>query len=152
MLFKTHFALALFFILLLIGFVYDKGIFFIFALIGMIIPDLDSRFSKYGKKIIFRPFQFFIKHRGAIHSVTFAAVFSFILGFFFPAASFGFFIGYCSHIIGDSFTIEGVQVFWPLASRSYGFIRTGGKRESILFFTLVFVDTILLVIFARGLI
>ncbi|MBS3079331.1 metal-dependent hydrolase [Candidatus Pacearchaeota archaeon] len=146
MLFKTHFALSIFFILLMFVFVDNKIGFIIFALIGFVIPDMDSKYSKFGRNIFFRPLQFFLKHRGFFHSLTFGFLMAVVLGIFFPIASLGFFIGFSSHIIGDSFTIEGIAPFWPLKKRSYGFIETGSFFESIVFYSLVFIDTLLLIL------
>jgi inner membrane protein len=143
MLFKTHLALIIFFILLLYNSVDSKIIFVIIALIATVIPDLDTSNSKFGKHPIFRPIQFFVKHRGFFHTITFAFLISVVIAIFFPVASFGFFIGYSLHIVGDSFTKEGVQPFWPLKSRSYGIVNTGGKLESILLLSLAIVDVFL---------
>lgn len=145
MLFRTHFAFAVLFILAVIGFVDLKIFFVIFGLIGFIIPDLDTKSSKFGKSIFFRPMQFFLKHRGFLHSLAFGILVGLILTLFLPVFGLGFFVGYSSHIFSDSFTKEGIAPFWPLKKRSYGFIETGSYTESILFYSLVFIDTILLV-------
>jgi len=96
--------------------------------------------------LIFRPLQFFVKHRGVIHSFTTGIVLSVLLAFFWPVASLGFFIGYSVHLICDSFTKEGIQPFWPLRARSKGFIATGGRIEDSLFVFLVLVDAVLIVL------
>ena len=110
------------------------------VVVATIIPDLDCGFSSYGKHLIFRPLQFFVKHRGIVHSFTTAIVLSIVLSVFYPIASFGFFVGYSVHLIVDSFTKKGIQPFWPLKIRSSGFIASGGKVEESLFFSLIFID------------
>lgn len=146
MLFRTHLAFAILFILLLIGFVENKTWFVIFSLIGFIVPDLDSKNSRFGRRFIFRPFQLFLRHRGFIHSLLFGFLISLVLSIFFPVFGLGFFVGFSSHIVSDSFTIEGVRGFWPLKKRSYGFIETGSFIESIIFYSLVFIDTLIFVL------
>ncbi|MDP2672373.1 MAG: hypothetical protein Q8O84_01005, partial [Nanoarchaeota archaeon] len=61
MLIKTHLTITLFFILLLLPFVSYKIIFIAVALLATYIPDIDLESSKLGRKIIFRPLQFFVK-------------------------------------------------------------------------------------------
>ena len=55
----------------------------------------------------------------------------------------GFFIGYSIHLILDSFTRDGIQPFWPLKTRSSGFIASGGRIEETLFFSLILLDVFL---------
>ena len=144
MLLRTHVMFAIFMILLFVSHVSDGLVFIIMVLVATVIPDLDSSFSSYGRHLIFRPLQFFVKHRGIIHSFTTAVVLSALLAFWFPIASLGFFIGYCVHIFTDSFTIEGVQPFWPLHWKSNGPLRSGGRIEEVLFFGLIVVDVLML--------
>jgi len=138
---------AIFMIILFMQQVENQFLFILMVLVATIIPDLDSGFSSYGRHMIFRPLQFFVKHRGIIHSFSAAVLLSVLLAVFYPILSFGFFIGYSVHLICDSFTREGIQPFWPLKVRSSGFIRTGGKIEESLFFSLIFVDIIMFFIF-----
>ena len=151
MLLRTHLMFAILMIIIFIIHVNNKIIFPIMVIVATIIPDLDSGFSTLGKKWYSKPFQLFIKHRGVIHSLTTAVVLSVLIAIFFPIASLGFFIGYSVHIITDSFTKEGVQPFWPLKTRSMGFIRTGGKIEDSVFLGMIFINIIVfLVIFILG--
>ena len=140
MLLKTHLAFAALFIILFIQHVNSPLIFAGMVILATIIPDLDSGFTNFGRHLIFRPLQFFVKHRGIIHSLTMAILLSFLIAVFFPVASLGFFVGYSIHIVSDSFTKEGIQPFWPFRARSYGFISTGGRIEETLFFSFIFVD------------
>jgi len=145
MLLRTHLAFAFLMIILFIQKVNDKGIFIGMVLLATILPDLDSSFSSWGRHLIFRPLQFFVKHRGIIHSLTTGVFISILLAVFWPVGSLGFFIGYSAHLICDSFTKEGIQPFWPLKTRSKGFINSGGRIEDSFFVFLVLVDLILIV-------
>ena len=145
MLFRTHLVTGIFFILLFLGLAQNKIVFIIFGLIGIIIPDLDTKYSKFGKHIVFRPFQFFVTHRGLVHSLSFGLLVSIFLAVIFPVSSLGFFIGFSSHIIGDSFTREGISPFWPLKKRSYGFINTGETMEKLIFYFLLFLDSLIII-------
>lgn len=150
MLFKTHIAFSVFLILLLISFI-DEGLIFIFSvLIGTIILDLDSPKSKYGKSIIFRPLQFFVSHRGILHSLTFAIVVSVIVSIFFPVIGFGLFIGFLSHIFMDSLTKEGVRILWPLKFKTRFIIKTGGETDQVLFLVLTLINVTLLIFLIRS--
>ena len=143
MLLKTHMAFAVFLIILFFKQVASPWIFVGMVLVATILPDLDSGFSSYGRHLIFKPLQLLTKHRGVIHSFTFAIVASVVLAIFWPIASLGFFVGYSVHLIVDSFTRDGIQPFWPFKIRSSGFITTGGRVEETLFFTLVILDIVL---------
>tara|TARA_Y100000034_G_scaffold31700_1_gene38792 strand:- start:2584 stop:3036 length:453 start_codon:yes stop_codon:yes gene_type:complete len=143
MLLKTHLAFAVLMIILFLEHVNHKFTFALLVLIATVLPDLDSGFSSWGRHLIFRPLQFFTKHRGIIHSFTFGVLVSVILAFFWPIASLGFFIGFSVHLICDSFTVDGIKPFWPLKMKSSGFIRSGGRVEESLFFGLIFVDVVL---------
>ncbi|MEK6823727.1 MAG: metal-dependent hydrolase [Nanoarchaeota archaeon] len=144
MLIKTHLAITLFFILLLLPFVSDKVIFIAISLIATYIPDIDSSNSKLGRKIIFRPLQFFVKHRGFFHSFTFLFLIIFIFVIFLPRISLGFFVGYASHLFADSLTISGITPFFPWKKKISWKIRTGSWIENILFFVLLVVDILLI--------
>lgn len=143
MLFRTHLMFGIFAILLMISFVNDKTVFVIIVLIGTIIPDIDHADSKIGKRLVFRPLQFFIKHRGMVHSFTIALLGSIVIALFFPVASFGFFLGYCVHLLCDSFTKEGIEPFWPLDYRTHGYLITGEKYEEMLFVFMIAVNLVL---------
>lgn len=145
MLLKTHLAFGILMIILFVQHVNDKLIFMAMVLVATVLPDLDSGFSSWGRHLIFRPLQFFVKHRGIIHSFTLAVAISIVLSMFWPVVSLGFFVGYSVHLICDSFTKEGIQPFWPLKSKSIGFISTGGRIEDSIFVGLILFDLILIV-------
>ena len=144
MLIRTHLAITLFFILLLLPVIDAKLVFVGVALLATFIPDIDSRFSTIGQKKIARLLQIFTKHRGMIHSFTFLLTITLVLVLFFPVVALGFFLGYASHLFADSFTKEGIAPFWPLKQRTSGFIRTGGYIETIFFVSLILIDILAL--------
>ena len=143
MLLKTHMMFAVFLMILFFEHVAHPWIFIGMVLIATIVPDLDSGFSSYGRHFLFRPLQFFTKHRGIIHSFTFNIAISILLAVFWPILSLGFFVGYSVHLIADSFTKKGIQPFWPLQVRSSGFIVSGGRIEESLFFALIILNLVL---------
>lgn len=145
MLIKTHLAITLFFVLLLLPFVSYKIIFIAVSLFATYIPDIDIKNSKLGKKIIFRPLQFFASHRGFFHSFSFLFLITFIFVIVLPRIALGFFVGYASHLFADSLTISGITPFSPWKKKISGKIRTGGNIEKILFYILLIVDFLLIV-------
>jgi len=133
MLIRTHLSITLFFVLLFISVVEYKFAFVLVALLATFILDVDSKFSTLGKRKSFRILQFFIKHRGIMHSFSFLILVTLFLVLFFPIISLGFFLGYGTHLLADSFTIQGVRLFYPLKKKTYGRIRTGKRTETIVF-------------------
>jgi len=127
----------------MINFVNNQLVFVIVALIATIIPDIDHSDSVIGKRLIFRPLQFFIKHRGMIHSFTIAVLISVLIAIFFPVASLGFFLGYSVHLLCDSFTREGIEPFWPFDYKIKGYLTTGEKYEEVLFVFMIAVNLVL---------
>ena len=144
MLIRTHLAITAFFVLILLSFVEHKLIFIVFALVATYLPDLDSRHSRLGHKKIARILQFFTKHRGLIHSFTFLFLATFLLALFFPIASLGFFVGFASHLVADSFTPEGIKPFYPWKRVSNGSVVTGGFLERGVLISFVVIDFILI--------
>lgn len=138
MLIRTHVVVCLFFVLLFLPSVEYQLSFFVLALISTIIPDVDSRFSKLGKKKIFRPLQFFVSHRGFLHSFIFLFFATLFFATFFSYLAFPFFLGYGIHLLSDSFTIKGIKPFYPYNKRISGFIKTGGRGEVFIFIVFLF--------------
>ena len=143
MLIRSHLAITLFFVLLLLPFVSHKIVFIVIALLATYIPDVDLSNSKLGRKKIFRPLQFFVKHRGIFHSFTFLFLITFIFIRFVPVIALGFFLGYASHLFVDSFTPSGITPFYPWKRKSSGRIMTGCKVESIVFIIFLIVNLFL---------
>ena len=146
MLNRTHLAITIFLILLLIPLVQFKIVFVLIALIASLIPDVDISTSAIGKYKIFRPLQFFVNHRSFFHCLFFMLFVILFFMSFYPAGAFAFFIGYSSHLLADSFTIEGVRFFYPLNKKFSGSVKTGGTIETGIFITFVILDIGLLFI------
>ena len=140
MLTKTHLVITLFFVLILLGSIQNKILFIAVALISTLIPDIDSKFSSLGKKKVFRPLQFFIKHRGILHSFTFLIIVGGILLLFYPILAFPFFLGYGLHLFADSFTKRGVKLLYPLKKKFLGNLRVGSFMEIVLFLIFALFD------------
>jgi inner membrane protein len=135
MLARTHIVITIFFILSLINYVgiKDKWVFVLVALIATLIPDIDSKFSAFGKKKSFRIVQALIKHRGIMHSFTFLFFIMVILLIFWRFLAFGFFLGYSSHLIADCFTLSGIKPLYPWKKKLKWRVKTGGRIETAVF-------------------
>ncbi len=137
---KTHLAITLFFVLILMPFVSNKAVFIVFAILATFVPDIDSKNSKLGSKIVFRPLQWVFKHRGFIHSFSFLFILTGFLILILPQISLGVFVGFASHLLADSFTLEGIYPFYPLRWKASWKLKTGSVEESAIFVVLVILD------------
>ena len=144
MLIKTHLVIAISLVLIVFSAVEYKAIFLATVFIATFLPDIDHAGSSLGKRKIFRIVQLFTKHRGMLHSFTFLFLITIILVLFFKILSLGFFLGYGTHLLVDSFSIDGIQPFFPFKKTVSGFIRTGGKTELTIFVTFLLIDALLL--------
>lgn len=145
MLIKTHLAFTLFLVLLFVSFVDYPLLFLVVALMATYLPDIDSKHSKIGHYFFLRPIQWFARHRGFVHSFTFLILMTLVLVLFLPLFALPFFLGYCSHLIADSFTIEGIKPFYPSKRVCCGNIRTGGISETNIFIFFILFDLFLFV-------
>lgn len=143
MLLRTHVLITLFFVLLFFSHVSHQIIFVIVSFISTFIPDIDTKFSAPGNKKIFRPLQFFVKHRGILHSFTLLILLTVFFSFLIPILALPFFLGYGLHLLADSFTIEGIFPFYPSGKRAYWRIKTGGKSEIIVLVGFIIADLLL---------
>ena len=144
MLIRTHLAVTLMAVLFLIDKVNYPYIFVPIIILATFIPDIDTAYSRLGKNRIFRPLQVFVRHRGFIHSFSFLFLLILILILIYPVTALPFFIGYGLHLFLDSFSIEGIKLFYPWGRTSSGKIKTGGKIEVALFFILIIIDLFLI--------
>jgi inner membrane protein len=147
MLIRTHLAITVFGILVFLdnfSSVESKIIFILFALAATYIPDVDHKNSKLGKYWIFRPFQWFVKHRNFVHSLLFMLLIGFGIFIFSKVAAYGFLLGYGLHLIADCFTVSGIRMFWPLKFKFRGFVRTNGIFEWIVFGLFFVLDLVFL--------
>lgn len=142
---KTHVALASAVALALLPFVNYKLAFFPIVIFSTLLPDVDVAHSYLGHRWYFRPIQWFVKHRGLIHSFTFCFLISILLAFYFPIIALPFFVGYSLHLFGDSLTVEGIRPFWPTKKEILGKIRTNGAVEKVIFFICLAANFLLIV-------
>jgi membrane-bound metal-dependent hydrolase YbcI (DUF457 family) len=132
MLIKTHIVITIFLIMILN---FQLNFLFVFIVIlSTFLPDIDSRFSKLGKRKIFRLLQFFAGHRKIFHSFIFLGLICLPLFFISKNIFYGFFIGYGLHLFVDCFSVMGIKPFYPFEYKIKGFIRTGSFLESVLFY------------------
>ena len=148
MLFRTHliFALLIALFLLFIGFNYPLFILvFVFA---ALLPDIDHPSSKIGRRFKFLNLLF--THRGFFHSLFALLIFTILLYFVNFMLAIAFFSGYFLHLLLDSFTKQGIYLFYPFSTkRSKGNIKVGSFLENILFFIILFLMVVLLVFYLR---
>ncbi len=145
MLIRTHLAFGLFLALFLFPAVLNKWIFVSVVLIASILPDVDSMHSFLGNYKIFRPLQWFVKHRGLLHSVSLCLVVSGFFALFAPVLALPFFVGYAGHLLADSWTVMGIRPFWPLKKEVNGKIKTGGLFEKYFFVFLIVLNLFLFI-------
>ena len=122
----THLIFA-FFVLILFGLVLNFPIYLsFFAFVGVLIPDIDTKFRKF--------------HRKLFHNIWFLIIALFVLfnlGLERTAAIV-FSIGFLSHLIGDSLTHRGIMPLWPIESPKFnGPVKTGGFGEYLIILVLL---------------
>lgn len=144
MLARTHLVTVLFFLLLFFPSVSNPILFFSVAIISAILPDIDTPTSKIGHYKIFRPLNFFTKHRGFFHSFTFLLLISILIFFSYKEILIPFVFGYSLHLILDAITIQGIIPFYPAKFKVRGLIKTGGIIESVIFWIFLIADLVLI--------
>jgi membrane-bound metal-dependent hydrolase YbcI (DUF457 family) len=142
---RTHIAVVIFFSFLLFGNNVNFLLFLFVSVLATLIPDLDSKNSKLGKKKVFRIFNLFMKHRGIVHSFLFLLALSIIILLLWKEILLPFVFGYALHLIIDSFTLQGTRIFYPFKMKVRGIIKTGGIIELIVFFVFVCADLFLII-------
>ena len=133
--------------------------FYIGLIIGSFFPDIDEPNSYIGKKL---PFfskllrKIGLKHRTLTHSIFFPLILFLIIAFIPDLDTFfvrGFIIGIILHIIGDTITVSGVPILYPISKKRYfllpSFLRfkVGSMAENIIIFILTFTNIFLLIQF-----
>ena len=144
MMLRTHLAIGAFIGLLFLPIVNNKVVFTIVIMICTLLPDIDISKSYIGKHKVLRPIQWFVKHRGLFHSFTLAVGVALLFAFNFPLLALPFFLGYSGHLIADSLTVEGIRPFWPFAHEIKWKVKTGGRIESITFYSFILADLLLI--------
>lgn len=141
--FKTHLVFSFLIGLYLMERFSSKYLFLGLLLFGSLLPDLDTPYSKLGRKV--RPISGLIKfifgHRKLFHSLIMAVLIFVVFNYIFDMYLVGVALsaGFVLHLVADGLTKEGVNFLYPFARfRVSGFIKTGGVLELLLFFVLVF--------------
>jgi membrane-bound metal-dependent hydrolase YbcI (DUF457 family) len=142
---RTHLVIGLALGLYFLPLITHKVLFIPIVLLASVLPDVDSINSNIGRRMIFRPIQYFFAHRGPLHSYTIAIIFSILLAFFLPIFAFPFFLGYSVHIFADSFTVRGIRPFWPLKFHTSGVVKTGRVIDKMLFRVFVIINIFLFI-------
>ena len=140
--FKTHLAVSLFVLLLLLP-KYGGWAFIVFFLLGTIMPDIDTSTSFIGKR--FRAFGWLFLHRGIFHTIWMPLLLSLIIMFADREVAGAFALGYGLHLLLDSFNHAGIRPFHPLSkTRIKGIFKTGGVFEKILFISCLIASVVLI--------
>src|SRR3989338_641887 len=145
MMYRTHALFGIFLALVFLDYANNKLLFFLVVLASTFLPDIDCTHSYLGREKIFRPVEWFVKHRGLFHSLVFCIFVAGIFAFTYPLLALPFFLGYAGHLLLDSFTNNGIRPFWPFKKELKGFVRTDGKVEKGIFYFLILANVLLLV-------
>ncbi|WP_337955223.1 metal-dependent hydrolase [Dictyoglomus turgidum] len=129
----------------------QKSIFFLLIFIGVLLI-LNLIFNSLLKPLF--------EHRGLLHSLTGLTFLNILLSifyinnlknlplnlsYFYNGFYTGINIGYLGHIIGDSFTYQGIRPFYPVKWKiSLRIFRTNSLQEKVLFYILSLANLILL--------
>jgi len=142
---RTHLAITIFFTFLFFQNSPDFFLFLFVAVTATLMPDIDSKNSKIGRKKPARIINFFMKHRGIVHSILFLAISSVVIFFIWEKILLPFVLGFLLHLVADSFTVKGTRIFYPSKIRIKGIIKTGGFAEFILFTLFCLADLLLII-------
>lgn len=106
------------------------------ANLGSVMPDIDKPTSKIGRKPLIKPISILIHkkfgHRTITHSVLVSLIslsvfvassymFRDIFFYLYSNLTIGFSIGYMSHLLLDSLTVQGIPIFYPFDKTRYRF-------------------------------
>ena len=143
MLFATHLLLGMLFFLIFKN-MFSGGneiIFFLLMLLGSILPDIDERDSTINQwtGIFGRIISFFFKHRGIFHSLFLALLLFFSISVYWSTYyATALLLGYIAHLVGDSFSPSGIQMFYPFSQFKFkGPMKVGGFMEWVIVILLV---------------
>ncbi len=153
MLIRTHLSIVVAAIILLLPYIDKLSNIIIFAIVTLfatLIPDIDNSYSFLGKYKIFRPLQFFVQHRGPLHSFSFMLFVFFILYLFHHISAFAFLLGFGLHLFLDGFTKKGIYPLWPYTKRLGWRMKTGSLFETVFFVAFIIVDVVLFYSFIKN--
>ncbi|AIY82530.1 hypothetical protein U729_1934 [Clostridium baratii str. Sullivan] len=120
-------------------------IYFYFANLGSLFPDIDLKSSFISKRhpFIAKHFGRHFRHRSFTHSLICVLILFLICKILISISSlnvaivsicYGFLFGYISHLLLDLLTKEGIELFFPLKTNiKVFFIKTGSKAEKIFY-------------------
>ncbi|MDA1196953.1 MAG: metal-dependent hydrolase [Nanoarchaeota archaeon] len=145
MLGKTHIAFALLVAIVAVDSFEVNSLLFVFVVVlSALLPDLDVKNSTISRWFPF--FSWFSRHRGMLHSFVVAVMGYFLMSLFSEAYGIAFFLGYCSHLILDMLTPQGIVLLAPFSQkRFHGFLKTGSFEERMLFLLICVLIVIALV-------
>jgi inner membrane protein len=129
--------------------------FYIAAVLGALLPDIDHANSRAGRKLWFisKPLKLFgVKHRGITHSLLGLILISLLgkhlvnLGWINLNIWSGLIVGYISHLLSDMLNAQGIPLFYPNDKR-FKFhlnITTNSWQEHLLFFLIFTLASVVL--------
>ena len=137
MLFRTHIAIAATAALTVLNYAQLPLGFFVAALAGAALPDIDHPASPLGR--FFKPVSWLFEHRGFWHSALAAALWVIPVALAFGSvAVLGLLLGFACHVLADAATPHGIMPLHPFSRlRLRGPIRTGSAIEAIIFWVAV---------------
>lgn len=100
--------------------------------IGSLIPDIDTPNSMISKATVLIHYLFsWCGHRKLTHSILGVLLFSLVIILLgVNALSIGLIMGYMSHLLMDSLTVQGIPILYPKLKRyRIGKVRTGSEQE-----------------------
>ncbi len=105
----------------------EKLLIFSLAVVGSLLPDIDTSSSLGGRRV--KIIGYLFTHRGIFHSLPFFILLSVVFAELFSfLAGIALFCGLFSHFILDSITKEGLYLFF-LHKRVRGPFRVGASVE-----------------------
>lgn len=126
----------------------NSGLIISSSMLGSLLPDIDCKTSYIGNRLKLTSsfVSAFTKHRGITHAPLTAGGLVFLI--FFVLNKFininlnifwGLLTGIMSHILLDSFTVQGIPLFYPITKKKFSFckITTGKTGELFVFFILL---------------
>ncbi|MGM0368908.1 MAG: metal-dependent hydrolase [Bacillota bacterium] len=134
--------------------------FYLAAMIGSLLPDLDHAQSKAGKFFWFisKPLKLIgIKHRGLTHSLIGVVLFGLLSkqlvvhNWIELVLWHGLMIGYVSHLIADMMNVQGLPLLFPIKKRFkfHSNISTNSWQEQFLV-SLIIISIVIIILHERN--
>ena len=87
-----------------------------FIVLGSLLPDIDTPYSKLGKH---NAVASVMKHRGRMHTIMGLLSFSFLAYVISTKAMYGLMFGYILHMFADTLTPMGIMWLFPFNNEYY---------------------------------